>query len=44
MDGIERLDKDTFNEFKTKAIDSGLQMIVTKVGDSDLNIHTELVA
>ncbi|MBE2188025.1 MAG: hypothetical protein KIT33_07910 [Candidatus Kapabacteria bacterium] len=44
VDGIERLDKDTFNEFKTKAIDSGLQMIVTKVGDSDLNIHTELVA
>lgn len=44
VDGIERLDKDTFNEFKTKVIDSGLQMIVTKVGDSDLNIHTELVA
>jgi energy-coupling factor transporter ATP-binding protein EcfA2 len=44
VDGIERLDKYTFNEFKTEAIDSGLQMIVTKVGDTDLNIHTELVA
>ena len=44
VDGIERLDKDTFNEFKSKAIESGLQMIVTKVGDSELNIHTEMVA
>jgi len=44
VDGIERLDKDTFNEFKSKAIESGLQMIVTKVGDSALNIHTEMVA
>lgn len=43
VDGIERLDKETFNEFKSKAIDSGLQMIVTKVGETDLNIQTEVV-
>ena len=44
VDGIEKLDKDTFNEFKSKAIESGLQMIVTKVSDSELNIQTETVA
>lgn len=44
VDGIERLDKETFDEFKCKAIESGLQMIVTRVGDSELNIHTEMVA
>jgi predicted nucleic acid-binding Zn-ribbon protein len=44
VDGIERLDHDTFNEFKNKAIESGLQMIVTRVGDSELNITTEMVA
>jgi energy-coupling factor transporter ATP-binding protein EcfA2 len=44
VDGIERLDNDTFNEFKHKAIESGLQMIVTKVGDSELRIQSEMVA
>jgi hypothetical protein len=44
VDGIERLDHDTFNEFRHKAIESGLQMIVTRVGDSELNITTEMVA
>ena len=44
VDGIERLDKETFSEFKLKAIESGLQMIVTRVGDSELNIKTEAVA
>ena len=44
VDGIERLDNDTFNEFKHKAIESGLQMIVTKVGDSELKIQSEMVA
>jgi energy-coupling factor transporter ATP-binding protein EcfA2 len=44
VDGIEKLDQDTFNEFKSKAMESGLQMIVTKVGDSELKIETEKVA
>jgi len=44
VDGIERLDKDTFDVFKNKAIESGLQMIVTRVGDSELNISTEVAA
>ncbi len=44
VDGIERLDKDTFNEFKSKAIESGLQMLVTRVGNTELNIRSEMVA
>ena len=44
VDGIERLDRDTFNEFKHEAIESGLQMIVTRVGDTELKIRTEMVA
>ncbi len=44
VDGIEKLDQDTFNEFKSKAMESGLQMIVTKVGDSELKIETEQAA
>ena len=41
VDGIERLDKDTFDKFRHKAIESGLQMIVTKVGNTELKIQSE---
>lgn len=41
VDGLEKLDRATFEEFKNKAIESGLQMIVTRVNDSELNIQTE---
>lgn len=41
VDGIERLDNETYQEFKKKAIESGLQMIVTKVANSELKIRSE---
>lgn len=41
VDGIEKLDNNTFKEFKLKAIESGLQMIVTKVSDAELNIQAD---
>ncbi len=41
VDGIERLDNETYTEFKKKAIESGLQLIVTKVTNGDLNLKIE---
>jgi energy-coupling factor transporter ATP-binding protein EcfA2 len=41
VDGLERLDSETFNEFKTKAIESSLQMFVCRVTNSELSINTE---
>lgn len=39
VDGIERLDADTFELFKQEAEKSGIQMIVTRVSDSELKIN-----
>lgn len=39
VDGIERLDTETFNKFKEVSENSNLQLIVTKVTDNELTIH-----
>lgn len=38
VDGIERLDTETFNEFKKTSNENELQLIVTKVSDNDFQI------
>lgn len=41
VDGIERLDGPAFEEFKQAAIDSGLQLVVTRVADGDFNVEID---
>lgn len=41
VDGLELLDKEAFEEFKKKSIDSGLQLFVTRVSDDDFAVKTE---
>lgn len=41
VDGLELLDPDAYDEFQKKAIDSGLQFFVTRVGRGDLQINTQ---
>jgi hypothetical protein len=41
VDGLELLDSERYEEFKKRAIDSGLQMFVSRVENSDFNIATE---
>lgn len=38
VDGIERLDTNTFENFKNQALEKDLQLIVTKVSDTDLQV------
>lgn len=38
VDGLELLDSATFAEFKTQAVESGLQMFVTRVSDAEFKI------
>lgn len=38
LDGLERFDSDTYNEFKEQIIKSGLQAIITKVSDEELKV------
>lgn len=38
VDGLERLDAKTFEAFRAKAPKSGLQLVVTRVGDGDLTV------
>lgn len=40
VDGLELLDKDAFEEFKTKSIESGLQLFVTRVSDEEFAINS----
>lgn len=39
VDGLERFDKETFEEFKKKAEECNLQLFVTRVSDSELAIN-----
>jgi energy-coupling factor transporter ATP-binding protein EcfA2 len=39
VDGIERLDDTAFEEFKSAAIESGLQLVVTRVADGDFAVE-----
>lgn len=39
VDGLERFDKDTYQEFKQKAEESNLQLFITRVSDSELSIN-----
>ena len=41
VDGLERFDADTWNEFKTQIENTDLQFICTKVGNSELSINTK---
>lgn len=40
VDGIERLDGEAFEAFRQAAIDSGVQMVVTRVGDSPFSVES----
>jgi hypothetical protein len=39
VDGIELLDSEAFEAFREQAINSGVQLVVTRVGDGELNIE-----
>lgn len=41
VDGIERLDGPAFEDFKAAAIESGLQLVVTRVGDGPFAVETD---
>lgn len=41
VDGIERLDGPAFENFKKAAIESGLQLVVTRVTDGEFNVEAE---
>jgi DNA repair exonuclease SbcCD ATPase subunit len=41
VDGLELLDKDAFEQFKVKALESGLQLFVTRVSDDDFAVKAE---
>jgi DNA repair exonuclease SbcCD ATPase subunit len=41
VDGIELLDSGAFDAFKTRSIESGLQLFVSKVSDDDFSINTD---
>lgn len=41
VDGLELLDPDAFEEFKQRALDSGLQLFVTRVSAEDFSVTTE---
>lgn len=41
VDGIERLDGPAFEDFKAAAMESGLQLVVTRVADGEFNVETE---
>ena len=38
VDGLELMDSNTFAEFKTQAVESGLQMFITRVSDDQFKI------
>ena len=40
VDGIERLDPEAFHAFKQAAINSGVQMVVTRVGDTPFTVES----
>lgn len=40
VDGIERLDENTYQAFKKSAIETGLQFVVTRVGDGDFEVNS----
>jgi hypothetical protein len=40
VDRIECLDAASLEEFRRRALESGLQLFVTRVADSDFNIET----
>lgn len=40
VDGIERLDPEAFAAFKEQALASGVQMVVTRVGDSPFTVES----
>lgn len=39
VDGIERLDQQAFEAFREQAIASGVQLVVTRVGDGELSVE-----
>lgn len=41
VDGLELLDATAFEEFKQRAIESGLQLFVTRVSDEEFTVETE---
>lgn len=41
VDGLELLDAKNYEAFKTRAIESGLQLFVTRVNDGEFSIETE---
>ena len=41
VDGIELLDSATFDAFRERAIDSGLQLFVSRVSDHDFQVKTD---
>jgi len=41
VDGLELLDPDAFEEFKQRALDSGLQLFVTRVSADEFSVTTE---
>lgn len=41
VDGIELLDSDAFEAFRERAIESGLQLFVSRVSDGDFEVNTD---
>lgn len=41
IDGLELMDEDAYQEFQKKAVESGLQFFVTRVGRGDLKINSK---
>lgn len=40
VDGLELLDKDAFNEFRDRCLESGLQLFVSRVSDEEFQVKT----
>jgi hypothetical protein len=40
-DGLELLDTDSYQEFHNQAVESGMQLFITRVSDDDFSISSE---